>query len=92
MAQVSPTGGTPGAADERRRLGGGAIATIAGVGLLGVVVVQNTQRVTVELLFWSATLPLWLFAVAMAVLGAVVWFGLGVVRRHRRRTARRAAR
>ena len=33
--------------------------------------------------------PLWLFSVVMALFGALVWFGLGVIRRHRRRKARR---
>jgi hypothetical protein len=35
---------------------------------------------------------LWLFTLVTALIGAMVWFGLGVVRRHRRRTARRADR
>ena len=70
-------------------LSGGAIASIAGIALLVIVLIQNTQRVQIDFLFWSFTWPIWLFALAMAVLGAVVWFGLGVIRRHRRRVARR---
>jgi uncharacterized integral membrane protein len=76
--------------DQRKRLGGGAIATLTGVGLLVVVVIQNSQRVAIDFLFWSFTLPIWLFALAMAVLGALVWFGAGVLRRHRRRQERRS--
>lgn len=90
MVQTGPSDSTTGAAGERRRLGGGAIATLVGVGLLVVVIIQNRQRVRVEFLFWNFTWPLWLFALAMAVVGAFVWFGLGVMRRHRRRKARRA--
>jgi hypothetical protein len=33
--------------------------------------------------------PLWLLTMDSAVLGALVWFGLGVMRRHRRRKERR---
>ena len=53
---------------------------------------QNTQDVTLQFLFWSFTWPLWLFTLVTAALGAFVWIGLGVLRRHRRRVARRAAR
>jgi uncharacterized integral membrane protein len=90
MVETSPAGSSPGGAAERRRLGGGAIATLIGVGLVVVVVIQNTQRIGITFLFWRFTLPIWLFALAMAVIGALVWFGLGVMRRHRRRKARRA--
>jgi uncharacterized integral membrane protein len=75
-----------------RRLGGGAIASLTGVGLLVVFMIQNTQRVRLGFLFWHFTWPLWLLIVASAVLGALVWFGLGVMRRHRRRKERRNAR
>jgi uncharacterized integral membrane protein len=53
---------------------------------------QNTQDVTLRFLFWGFTWPLWLFTLVDATLGAIVWIGLGVLRRHRRRVARRAAR
>lgn len=80
------------ATDEGRRLGGGAIATLSGVGVLLVFVVQNTQDVRFHFLFLSFTWPMWLYTIVVAVFGALVWFGLGVVRRHRRRKARRADR
>jgi uncharacterized integral membrane protein len=51
--------------------------------------VQNTERITLSFLFWSFTWPLWLLTLVSALVGALVWFGLGVMRRHRRRTARR---
>ena len=50
---------------------------------------QNTEDVTLRFLVWSFTWPLWLFSLTMALVGAMVWFGLGVMRRHRRRKARR---
>jgi len=75
-----------------RRLSGGVIATLAGGGLLVVFMVQNRDDVTLNFLFWSFTVPLWLFTLAVAILGSIVWFGIGVLRRHRRRVARRDAR
>jgi uncharacterized integral membrane protein len=93
MVQQTPGDSTAGV--EQRsglRLGGGAIASLTGVGLLLAFMIQNTEDVTLDFLFWSFAWPLWLFTLVTAVGGAVVWIGLGVVRRHRRRVARRAAR
>ncbi len=89
MTQQSPAGAGATAARPRARLGAGAIASLSGAGLLLIVVLQNTERITFKFLFWSFTWPLWLFTVVTAVLGAFVWLGLGVMRRHRRRKARR---
>jgi uncharacterized integral membrane protein len=77
---------------EGRRLGAGAIASLSGVGLLLIFMIQNTQRVRLDFVFWSFIWPLWLLTMASALLGALVWFGLGVMRRHRRRKERRQAR
>jgi uncharacterized integral membrane protein len=74
---------------EGRQLGGGAIASLTGVGLLLIFMIQNTESVRLDFLFWSFTWPLWLLTIASALLGALVWFGLGVMRRHRRRKERR---
>ena len=87
-----PVGTTPDAATQRRRLSGGAIASLSGVGVLLVFMIQNTEDVTVDFLVWSFTWPLWLLILVAALIGALVWFGLGVLRRHRRRTSRREAR
>jgi uncharacterized integral membrane protein len=73
----------------RAALSGGAIATLGGLGLLVVFMFQNTEDVTVTLLFFEFTWPLWLVVLLSAVIGALVWFGLGVLRRHRRRKERR---
>ena len=91
MAQDSPSDSTSPPA-EGRRLGGGAIASLSGLGLLVIFMIQNTQRVRLDFLFWGFVWPLWLLALASALLGALVWFGLGVMRRHRRRVERRQAR
>jgi len=74
---------------ENRRLGGGAIATLVGLGLLVVFMLQNTEDIRVDFLIWHFTWPLWLVVMLSAILGAFVWFGLGVLRRHRRRKERR---
>jgi uncharacterized integral membrane protein len=87
-----PVAATTEAATQRRRLSGGAIASLSGVGALLVFMIQNTEHVTVDFLFWSFSWPLWLLILVAALIGAFVWFGLGVLRRHRRRTARREAR
>jgi uncharacterized integral membrane protein len=95
MVEQSPgpasTTGTDGPSNAAR-LSGGAIATLTGSGLLLVFMVQNTHDVTLKFLVWSFTWPLWLFTLVDAMLGAILWIGLGVMRRHRRRVARRAAR
>jgi uncharacterized integral membrane protein len=91
MALHDPTGSS-GPEAEGRKLGGGAIASLVGVGLLIIFMIQNTESVRLDFLAWSFTWPLWLLTIASAVLGAVVWFGLGVMRRHRRRKERRQER
>jgi uncharacterized integral membrane protein len=79
-------------AGDRRKLGGGAIASLSGLAVLAIFMLQNTEDVTVEFLFWDFTWPLWLLTLAAAVLGAFVWLGFGILRRHRRRKDRREAR
>ena len=90
MPQDEPIASS-GSSDERR-LGGGAIASLTGVVLLIVFMLQNTEDVKLEFLFWDFTWPLWLLVIVSALLGALVWFGIGVMRRHRRRKERRQER
>jgi uncharacterized integral membrane protein len=78
--------------DESRKLSGGAIASLSGLGVLLIFVFQNTEDVRFHFLFLDFTWPLWLYTIVVALFGALVWFGLGVIRRHRRRKARRAER
>ncbi|MFO7592160.1 MAG: LapA family protein, partial [Acidimicrobiia bacterium] len=54
-----------------------------------VFIVQNTEDVRLDFLFLNFTWPLWLLTIVSALLGALVWFGLGVMRRRRRRKERR---
>lgn len=78
--------------DSSGKLGGGAIASLCGLAVLVIFVLQNTEDVRFHFLFLDFTWPLWLYTIVVALFGALVWFGLGVVRRHRRRKARRAER
>jgi uncharacterized integral membrane protein len=80
------------AGQQRARLGGGAIASLSGVGVLAIFMAQNTDDVTVKFLAWDFTWPIWLLTLVSALIGALVWLGLGVLRRHRRRKERREAR
>ncbi len=73
-------------------LGAGAISTIVGLALLLIFVIQNTERVVFKFLMFSFEWPLWLYTIVVALIGALIWFGLGVMRRHRRRKERRAER
>ena len=75
-----------------RGLSGGAIASLTGVGVLVIFIVQNTEDVRFDFLFLHFTWPLWLYTIVIAVFGALAWFGFGVMRRHRRRQERRADR
>jgi uncharacterized integral membrane protein len=77
------------AQQARQRLGGGTIASLIGLIVLVDFIIQNRQDVKIDFLFWSFTWPLWLYTIVIALFGALAWFGLGVLRRHRRRKARR---
>lgn len=80
------------ATESKGGMGAGAIATIGGLGVLAIFILQNTEDVEFTFLFWSFTWPMWLYTIIVAMFGAIVWFGLGVMRRRRRRKARRDAR
>ena len=81
MAQGSSNGGGA----SRGRLGGGAIASLVGLVLLVIFMVQNREKVTLHFLAWNFTWSLWVFTLVVALVGALVWFGFGVIRRQRRR-------
>jgi uncharacterized integral membrane protein len=83
---LSPSGQS----SDRTKLSGGAIASLSGVALLVIFMLQNRDDVNVDFLFWGFTWPVWLVILVSAVLGGIVWIGLGVVRRHRRRKERRS--
>ena len=54
MTQESPSD-SPRPPAEARRLGGGAIASLTGLGLLLIFMIQNTERVRLDFLFWKFT-------------------------------------
>jgi uncharacterized integral membrane protein len=85
---------TPQTQEKRRSafLSGGVIATIGGGALLVIFMFQNTEDTTVKFLGWNFTWPVWLLVLVSAAVGALVWLGLGILRRHRRRKNRREAR
>ena len=74
------------------RLTGGAVAALSGVAVLLIFILQNRSQVEFQFLFLRFSWPLWLYTIITALFGALVWFGLGVIRRHRRRVERREAR
>ncbi len=84
----------PGTAVDGKGLqvSGAAIASGTGIAALVIFMVQNTDDVRVDFLVWHFTLSVWLLILASALVGAVVWLGFGVLRRHRRRVGRREAR
>jgi uncharacterized integral membrane protein len=71
MVQQSPGDGQ--VVDKQGfRLGGGAIASLVGLGLLVVFMIQNTQKVPIEFLFWDFYWPIWLIVLGSALIGAIV--------------------
>ena len=61
MVQQSGDDGTIPEAEQQEglRLGGGVIASLAGVAALVVFMIQNTDDVTVKFLAWDFTWPVW---------------------------------
>lgn len=92
---TEPTSSPESQPDETRapglRLSRRGIAALIAAALLLVFMLQNTQDVRVHLFFWYATLPLWFVILGSALVGAFIWLGFSVVRRHRHRVARRRA-
>ncbi|MBV9410444.1 MAG: LapA family protein [Acidimicrobiia bacterium] len=80
------------APEEKAGLGFGAYASLTGAALLLIFMLQNRKDVPIHFLFWHTNLPLWFIILGSALLGAIIWLGVGVLRRHRRRVARRRAR
>jgi uncharacterized integral membrane protein len=72
-----------------RRFGAGSITALVGLAVLLIFILQNRQSIRFHFLFLHFTWPMWLYTIVVALIGAIVWFGLGVLRRHRRRVERR---
>ena len=60
------------------------------MGALLVFMLQNRNEVQLDFLMFHVTWPLWLVILISALLGALIWFGLGVMRRRSRRKERRS--
>lgn len=86
---MAQQGETQGARPSAGRLSGGMITSLAGLAVLVIFIIENRMRIKVRFLFWHFIWPLWVYSIVIAVLGALAWFGMGVVRRHRRRRERR---
>ena len=71
------------APSEGRRISGGAIALIVGAAVLLIFVFQNTEDVKFDFLFLGFTWPMWLYTFVVAAFGALLWYGIEVLRRHR---------
>ena len=80
------------ARQESRRVSGGMITSLAGLAVLVVFIVENRMHIKIRFLFWHFVWPLWVYTIVIALFGALAWFGMGVVRRHRRRKERREER
>ena len=80
------------ARQANRRLSGGMIATLIGLAVLLIFIIENRMRIKIRFLVWHFTWPLWVYTIVIALFGALAWFGLGVIRRHRRRNERREGR
>jgi uncharacterized integral membrane protein len=74
------------------RVSAGVIGSAAGLVALLLFIFQNTDDVRFDFLVFHFTWPLGLYTIVTALVGALVWFGLGVLRRHRRRVNRREER
>jgi uncharacterized integral membrane protein len=92
MENSQKTVGSSDGRSKRSRVSGRTVLLGAGAGALLVFVVQNTQDVRFHFLIADFTWPLWFYTIVIAAIGALVWFGLGVLRRHRRRVDRREGR
>jgi uncharacterized integral membrane protein len=77
---------------ERGRLGAGAVISLIATAVLLIFILQNTGNINVRFLFVHFSWPLWLYTIVTVAAGALIWFGLGIMRRHRRRVDRRDAR
>ena len=69
--------------EDGRRIGAGAIAAIVGAVVLLVFIVQNTENVKFDFLFLGFTWPMWLYTFVVAAFGAILWFGIEMVRRRK---------
>jgi len=77
--------------DNHQNVATGRLTGVIVMGLLAFIL-QNTETVSFDWLFWSFEAPLWLVLLITAVLAFVIGQFALMWRRHRRRKARRAGR
>jgi uncharacterized integral membrane protein len=70
--------------ERREGPGGIAIVLIALVILVAIFVLQNTDEADVDLLFWSAAVPVWAAIAIAAVVGFVAGWVASRIRARRR--------
>ena len=78
----------PGVCDDGYGLAHHTGAAVA----FGGFMTESPEAQSIRFLFLRFNWPLWLYTIVVALFGALVWLGLGVLRRHRRRVERRQAR
>lgn len=66
---MSENRGSGGFRPSPKQIGGGILVVVA-----LVLVLQNTQSVRVELLFWNVEWPLWIVLLLMLVIGAAIGY------------------
>ena len=74
---------------DGRAISGGVVVALLGLAALIIFIIQNRESVEFRFLVLDFSWPLWLYTIVTAVLGALVWSGIGMVRRYQRRTGRR---
>jgi uncharacterized integral membrane protein len=95
--EPEPPGERPGEHKDEwvtRREGPGAkvIVLFIALGLLILFVLQNTEQVRIDFLFWHGRWPAWIVILLVALLGLVVGWAAATVRGRRLRTRDRDAR
>ena len=85
------TQGGTGQGQSRRGTVWGVLGGILGIGLIAFIV-QNTESVSFDWLFWTFSAPLWLMLLVTSLVAFVIGQFALMWRRHRRRQARRDAR
>ncbi len=70
---------------QRSRIGVGVIFSLVGIAALVIFMVQNTEKIRVHFLAWHFIWSLWVIVLVAALIGALAWFGAGVVHRYTHR-------
>ena len=87
------TDGVPDAPEKASRFSPASLA-LPGILLAAILalIVQNTQDVTLDWLFWSFDMPLWLLIALVGLASFLIGQLALLLRRRRRRVSRREAR